>query len=284
MAAKFPYKGLPAYGLLSIYLMAGCANQATVVELEDYTLKLEKHQIELQRRLEMLEGRSAGPSAHDKNQQLMSAGLIAQLSDIEADVREVRGRIDETGHQLSTLHNKMDTETFRSEELLRRINHLEKRMTLIEGKTPDRSKTPEKRSDRLKGRSDGNRNTALSPADAYNLAYNDYIKGNYIVAISAFDAFIKHYPDSVLVPQALYWMGESYYSEQSYWSAVKTFKYMLQTYPQNEKTSNALLKIGFSYLALDKPSDGKRFLNKVVRQFPNSDEAPLAEERLAGLE
>lgn len=95
-----------------LFITLGCANQATVVELEDYTEKLEVHQRDLQQRIEFLEGQSDAPSVHVKTQQDFTAALVAQLSDIETLVREFTGRVDETTHQISTLNKKIDSESF----------------------------------------------------------------------------------------------------------------------------------------------------------------------------
>ncbi len=267
-----------------LVLLAGCANQASVVELEDYTLKLERHQVELQRRIEQLEGRSRSPVAQIKSQQMLSAGLVAQLSDIEADVRVFTGRVTEMEHRMSLIGKKLDTETFRSEELLQRIDQLERQLAgSQQGNSKPKPNNPDQKSSAF-NRPPSNQSASLSPSEAYNLAYNDYLKGNYSMAISAFDTFVKHYPTSVLVPQALFWTGESYYHEKSYWSAIKRFKQMVESYPDSEKISNALLKVGFSYLALDRKDQAKDFLQQVSRRFPNSNEAALAENKLASLD
>lgn len=268
-----------ASGIILIVLVSGCANQASVVDLEDHAILLERHQIELQKRLERIESLSQLPSAHLKNQQILSAALVAQLSDIEADVREFTGQVTETEHRVSSLDEKVDTELFRAKALLGRIDRIEERLTRLE----TGGKPPPKKSKKGTGSSSKNR-FSLTPTAAYNLAYNDYLKGNYTVAVLAFDTFIDHYPKSVLVPEALYWQGESYYSEKSYWSAIKTFKRMMQDHPKNGKKSNAMLKIGFAYLELDRLDKGKDFLTQLLDQFPNSKEAFLAQDKLAGLE
>ena len=256
------------------------------MELEDYTEKLELNQKNLLDRIEFLEGQSRNPSVHVRSQQAFSASLVAQLSDIEANVREFTGRVDEADHKVSILNNKVDTESFRTRVLLERLVKLERQIAKlnIKGSTPKlgkKEKTPG--STQLLKPKRKKKSTSLSPKEAYNLAYNDYLKGNYPFAISAFNAFIKQYPKSVLIPQAYYWKGESFYSQQSYWKAIKEFKLVISNYPESEKISKALLKVGFAYFDLDKPVKGKDFLKKVLNQFPNSNEAFLAEDKLASL-
>lgn len=264
-------------GIFFVFFFVSCANQATVVELEDYTEQLKLKQNDLQKRLDYLEKESRGPSVHVKSQQDFSAGLVAQLSDIEADVREFTGRVDEAEHKISRLNNKVDTESFLTKNLLDRIAWLEQQLTAL--KTNKAGSKTEKSTPSRKAR----RKTSLSPTEAYNLAYNDYLKGNYRFAISAFNAFIKQYPKSILVPQAHYWKGESFYNERSYWKAIRALKQVVQDYPESEKISKSLLKIGFAYFELDKPEKGKEFLKKIIDQFPLTNEAFLAEDKLSSL-
>jgi len=237
----------------------GCAIQSSVVDLEDYTEKLNLHQRDLQARVEHMERQSLAPSVHVKTQQDFTASLIAQVSDIEAKVREFTGRVDESDHQISTLNNKIDADSFLIKALLGRISSLEKQRAAVKS------------------------STGLSPTEAYNLAYNDYLKGNYRFADTAFDAFIKQYPESVLIPQAYYWKGELLYSEKSYLKAISAFKFVIQRYPKSEKIAESQLKIGFAFLEVNQPLEGKNALEKVLAQFPNSNEAFLAEDKLASL-
>ncbi len=283
-------KEMPIMRLLGIFLLfvtVGCANQATVVELEDYTEKLKIHQRDLQQRIEFLEGQSDTPSVHVKTQQDFTAALVAQLSDIEALVREFTGRVDKTEHQVSTLNNKVDSESFRTKTLLDRLAKLEKKLAAL--KKADSSVDEIKKENPpnpprplgLRKENSPTGSTGLSPTEAYNLAYNDYLKGNYHFAISAFDAFIKQYPESILIPQAYYWKGEIFYSEKSYWKAIAAFKYVIQHYPKSEKISKALLKTGFAFFELKRPEKAKSFLEKILEQFPHSNESSLAEDKLA---
>ena len=60
------------------------------------------------------------------------------------------------------------------------------------------------------------RPTNLSPQDVYNLAYGDYNKGNYDLAIDGFKMYREHFPASPLADNALYMIGECYFSQKKY--------------------------------------------------------------------
>ncbi len=271
-------------GMVISLLTPGCALQSSMVDIEDENVRLRKHQLQLQRRIERLERDQKSPSLIVKNQQALSAELVAQLGVIEESLRASSGQMAETQHLITKLENRIDSESFRTKELINRLSQLEQRLSAIEtGQQNNGSASGKAQREAGKFGTKKKDPKFFTPEDAFNLAYNDYVKGNYNVAILAFDAFIKEYPGSRLVPQAFYWTGESHYGKGDYASAIGFFKKVIDEYPSSEKVSKSLLKTGFSYIELKKPNDGKRFLEKVVARFPNSNEAALARDTLISI-
>lgn len=95
------------------------------------------------------------------------------------------------------------------------------------------------------------------------------------------EQFVKQRPQSELVPNALYWMGEAYYSEKNYESAILQFQDVLEKYPSHPKAAAALYKQALAFQALKEPKKARALLKKVVDVYPKSDEARKAKEQLA---
>jgi len=284
------FLALPA-GWLLFTLISGCALQSSMVEMEGDVETTRKHQRELQGRLERLEKgqgptASAAPSSSPAGGQKIPADLVVRVESLGTDVQILNGKVDEEKHLLTSLAKRTEDQSFRTEELLNRLDLLEARLLAIEkvsgslkegdangGKTVLPGKTLESRP----------KGAALSPTEAYNLAYNDYLKGNYDLAIISFQNFVQQYPGSALIPQVIYWTGESYYSKRSFSKAVDYFEQIQQTYPKSEKVPNALMKAGFAYLEMGDRVKARLYLKKVIEQFPNSNEANLAKDKLASL-
>jgi tol-pal system protein YbgF len=263
-----------------------------MVEMEDDINTMRKHQRELQGRIERLEkgserASSSGTSAGTFGGQNVPADLVVKVDGLGSELQLLTGRVDEEKHLLSTLSKKMEDQTYRTEELLSRLDALEARLLALErgagglkgsesreGKTVLPGKTIDPKS----------KGASLTPTEAYNLAYNDYVKGNYDLAILGFQNFVQQYPGSTLVPQAIYWAGESYYSKKLFANAVEFFEKVQQEYPKSEKAPNALLKQGFAYLELGDRVKARLYLKKVIEQFPHSNESNLAKDKLAGLQ
>jgi len=121
------------------------------------------------------------------------------------------------------------------------------------------------------------------PAQLYNSAYEDYLRGNFDLAIQGFSEYTKRYPTTDLAANAAYWIGECYYSKKQYKEAIDAFTGMLNTYKASDKAGAALLKKGFAYLELGDRSQGVINLQYVIYEHPGSKEADLARTRLAAL-
>ncbi len=97
------------------------------------------------------------------------------------------------------------------------------------------------------------------------------------------DDFIGDNPNHALVPNALYWMGETYYHEKRYAQAVLTFKEVVRRFPKHDKAAAAMLKTGFSYEMLGDKSNARFYLQTLVEDYPSSQPAAMARKRLATL-
>ena len=125
--------------------------------------------------------------------------------------------------------------------------------------------------------------SVAQPAQLYNSAYEDYLRGNFDLAIQGFSEYVKQFPTTDLAANALYWIGECYYSKKMYKESVDAFTQLLNTYKASDKAAAALLKKGFAYLELGDRSQAVINLQYVIYEHPGSKEAELARSRLAAL-
>lgn len=119
-----------------------------------------------------------------------------------------------------------------------------------------------------------------SPENTYYTAYSDYMKKNYDLAIQGFQQFINLFPRNVLADNALYWIGECYYSQKLFENAVDTFTRLIGSYPDGDKTAAATLKKGYALIEMGRESDGVSVLRQLITQYPLSEEASLAQQKI----
>lgn len=124
---------------------------------------------------------------------------------------------------------------------------------------------------------------AMGPQSMYDAAYAKYNAGDFEGARGAFDEFVKKYPKNGLVPNALYWKGETYYSQKNYPQAILTFKEVTGRFPRHAKAAAALLKIGMSYDRVGDPDNAIFYLRALVEDFPGSAPASTGRKELSRL-
>ena len=121
------------------------------------------------------------------------------------------------------------------------------------------------------------------PQAVYQAAYSDYLRKNYDLAVLGFEQYLKEFPETDLADNAAYWIGECYFSQGKYAAAIKEFDGVLARFPHSDKTASVLLKRAYATLETGQRSQGISFLQKVIKDYPSSDEANLARQRLKSL-
>ncbi len=119
--------------------------------------------------------------------------------------------------------------------------------------------------------------------ELYDAAYRDFTRGNYQLAVAGFEDFLRYYPDSDLADNAQYWIGESRFALGELDQAIQDFLKVRDLYPEGNKVAGATLKIGYAFLRKGDSATARRYFDTVIREFPDSDEAKFAQDKLATL-
>ncbi|NOR14622.1 MAG: tol-pal system protein YbgF [Candidatus Aminicenantes bacterium] len=123
----------------------------------------------------------------------------------------------------------------------------------------------------------------LSPQEVYNMARSDYLKGNFQLAIESFSIYKDHFPESPLVDNALYWIGECYFSQQKYQEAISQFDDLILSYPQGDKIASAYLKKGISLMEMEKNEEALAVFKTLIGKFPLEEETRIAQQKIKDL-
>ena len=107
-----------------------------------------------------------------------------------------------------------------------------------------------------------------------------YHEEKYKEAIAGFEAFLKQYPSSKLADNAQFWIGESYMSQKKYDQAIVAFQDVIEKYPDGNKVPNALLKQALAFNEIKDPISCRAILKRILKNFPDSAEARIAEAKL----
>ncbi len=117
----------------------------------------------------------------------------------------------------------------------------------------------------------------------YNAVYNDYLMGDYDLAVAGFQDFLTNYPNTEYADNALYYLGVCYNNQGRYEQAVETFDQAINLYPKADKTVVAYYKKALALQNLQKNSEAIDTFKKLATIFPDSQEAALARQELEKL-
>jgi len=237
---------LPSAAALAVAAaMSGCAT--TPPEEDPVQIKLNE-----------LDQRVARIERVVSNQSLVE--LAQNLDAVQADVRKLRGRVEE-------LENGTEAIKKQQRDL---YSDLEKRV----GGGQSASSAA--------GAGAGGPGAGGSSVEqaVYTQAFDALKAGSYSVAITGFKDFLSSYPTSSLAENAQYWLGEAYYVTRDYDSASTAFRTVLQKWPESRKAPDATLKLGFTQFELKRYTEARKTLEGVTQKYPDSDAARLAADRL----
>jgi tol-pal system protein YbgF len=118
----------------------------------------------------------------------------------------------------------------------------------------------------------------------YQAAFDLLKDGKYPEAVNAFKQFMTTFPQSPLLDNAQYWLGEARYVTKQYNDALRDFRAVIDKFPESRKVPDALLKIGYCNYELKNWADARSALNQVVQRYGDTTAARLASQRLAKME
>lgn len=108
------------------------------------------------------------------------------------------------------------------------------------------------------------------PKQAYERAYGFLLQQEYAAAQAGFRDFLKVYPNDSLVPNALYWLGETHYVQRNYADAAEAFDLVTQAYGNSPKAADSMLKRGMALAALGKKADACGVLGQLPGKYPSA--------------
>jgi tol-pal system protein YbgF len=267
-----------AWTLLTVTLTAaaGCADvsgqalQQDVAQLRQdlnsLTLAVHRGRGDTETVVGQLDRRGREQGAESSKQ---SAALNARLDALSAEVARVSARVDELSQRVETLGRGAPS-----------------------GGAAPRSGAPAQSVAAVPPPARGG---GASAEESYQAAYLDFSKGLYPLAVSGFRDFLRRFPDSPLADSSQYWIGEAYFSmaratasqpekaRENLEQAVQEFRKVVVAYPRGSKVPTALYKEALALVELKQTALAQARLQYLVEHFPQSEEAPLAKERLASL-
>jgi len=195
---------------------------------------------------------------------------MAQHNDeLQQQLRQLHGQLEELQHSVDQARSQ-----FRDA-----VADLDKRVQALESNRPVGSGSASV--DGASPSASGTGTSASADRDAYQAAFALLKEGKYSEATTALTQFINNYPQSTLLDNAQYWLGEAHYVGKDYPQAMRDFQTVLSKYPNSAKAPDAMLKLGYTQYELKDFKAARATLTKLTTQYADSKPAVLAQQRLA---
>jgi tol-pal system protein YbgF len=123
----------------------------------------------------------------------------------------------------------------------------------------------------------------LSPQRMFDTAQADYAAGQWPLAISGFEQFIRSFSTHDKADDAQFYIGESYQLDGKFKEAVGAYEKVIADYPSGDRVPQALYKRGVALSLLGENDRARESFQQVIRNYPQSEVAVLAKQVLDGL-
>ena len=207
-------------------------------------------------RLTELDGRLLRIERILGNQSLLQQSQ--RIDDLYNEVRSLRGQVETLAH---------DTQVAKTSQR-EMYADLDKRLQALESRATSAPAA----------------GTTGNEAEAYKQAFDLLKDGKYADAITAFQQFIGAHPDSDLIDNAYYWLGQARYVNKDFAAALGSFKTLADKYPDSPKVPDAWLKIGYCQYELKHYKEAGEALKRVGQMAPDSQSAKLAQQQLVKMQ
>ena len=118
------------------------------------------------------------------------------------------------------------------------------------------------------------------PGQLFQSSLDQLRRGSTTVARGGFEELLRSYPQSDDAPEALVYIAETYAAERNVVAADSVYGLVVDRYPASPKAATALYKRAVALRAAGRSSPARTAFERVVREYPRSDEASLAREQL----
>jgi tol-pal system protein YbgF len=192
------------------------------------------------------------------------------IENMGADLRVIRERTDETNVRINTLNQEIDA--------------LRDSMTQMQASaaSPPMPVDPASPDAAAAAGAPGiaPSTVGLSPTRMYEQAFADYAAGQWSLAISGFEQFLKTFPKSELVDEAQVHIGETHYASGKYQDAIAAYNQVIQNYPKSNSAPQAYYKRGAAQERLKDVEAARASWEFVIKTWPESEAARLAKQNL----
>ena len=203
--------------------------------------------------------------------------VLAQLARSNDSIRAVSTRLARLAGDVQTDHYEMGRQILQIQEL---TGQSQRRMQELRASLDERNN----QAAAAAAAGDSTRPpVGPGPAQLFQNSLDQLRRGSTGVARGGFEELIRNYPNAEEVPEAMIYIATTYANERNQVAADSVYGLVVQKYPTSPKAATALYKRGLSLRAAGQVANARAAFERIIRDFPRSDEATLARDQLRTL-
>ncbi|MEP6730532.1 MAG: tetratricopeptide repeat protein [bacterium] len=200
--------------------------------------------------------------------------VLAQITRTNDSVRMLSARLAKLQGDVQTDHYEMGRQILQIQEL---SGQSQRRLQELRASLEERASQP---ATAVPGDTSKPAAAGPGPAQLFQSSLDQLRRGSSSVARSGFEELLRTYPNTEDAPEAMIYIGETYAKERNQVAADSVYALVIKQYPTSPKAATALYKRALSMKAAGQTAAAKVAFERIVRDFPRSDEATLAREQL----
>lgn len=205
--------------------------------------------------------------------------LLLQIEQLRQETQALRGLMEELSYQLGQMSSDQKTRYLDLDQRLGELVRIQKE-AVATSSTP----TPATADSTTGGVGEAGAQASvpndISDQDAYNSAFQLIRERKFEEALVAMESFIRAYPDSELILDARFWRGQVFDVLGRDEEAIEAFKSLTLVAPDYRRILQVKVKLGKLLIKNQDVMNGRKILQEVITQAPESVEAGLASREL----
>jgi tol-pal system protein YbgF len=193
--------------------------------------------------------------------------LKEEISELRKELVTIRRNQAELNQQMKQLDRNLQVYTEKLEENKYKMSFLAQRMDDIHSSLSQRMDILSKQLPKV------DMPMLPLPTELFNMAYNDYSRGMYDLAIRGFKDYLSRYPDSELANKVYYYLADSYFAKKQYQECIKIIDEYLSKYQKDEFAPSMLYKKGMCFVQLGLEKQADEVFELIKKNYPTSKEA-----------
>ncbi|WP_294639191.1 tol-pal system protein YbgF [uncultured Aquabacterium sp.] len=203
--------------------------------------------------------------------------LASKLGALNAQIEQLRRSLLEMNAQIEQLRGDLAKQRGQDEVLARDLAEVQRKLKDTQASVDERVRKLEPQTLTVDGK------TFKADPDEKRL-FDDALArlraADFAAGVAGLNGLLQRYPSTGYRESAWYWSGNAHYGLRQYKEAITAFRQLVDKAPEHARAPEALLSIANCQGELKDNEAARRTLEELVKQYPSTEAAQAARDRL----